>query len=646
MKRNVGLLVLITGALPQGGDAQMRDVGPLTGAVVTYSTTGVQGMTTYRLMFALEPGMNNVYAMAGDSDGHPLSFPPAFQVATPFGVDIGGVNPAFIQFNPQAEFDSWLTVGITDGSHPGAISASPGFDFSGWSPTSALGPLTNGAIFWMDPGSGPGGPPGIQICMAQLTVPAASAVRATALLQGRSGDGGRDWQAATSWQAAPATVEPPPPPPATGGGGSQWYECDVPDLNECISNPCANGATCLDSHNSTDIPHHAYRCACQAGFANGTCSVDWMDRVALYIGLCDQPNGNCDLEIDECMSRPCDTGFTCLDLSQDAVDPIPDAYVCEPVSLDPCFSNPCANEAVCAPASQSGVGNRQWLLQCSEGVPNIEFSAPTEHNELTVYDGNSVEAPRLLSCGGRCEDAERRGCNELCTTAQGTGSQVTLAYSRNSDPSIAGQLTANFTCEVPTAGSTTGRRTQGIPNLDKPGSISPSVCGTSYVVVAVQDANSPYAGMQTLQLSIELSRLQGNLYIVFGSPDSPMILPPAFQGSGAFGVDIGGINPGYFSVSLEAEIDSWLTVGATDGSLGDQLSSVGVDFSQWTIDSGMTVINGGVFLMDPRTGPSGSVVVGQLTVPTGSNPAVTFGAQGQLANDPDNDWQCSGATWY
>ncbi len=609
-----------------------------------YSTTGISGMTTYRLMFSLVPGMENVYAMAGE-DSHPLSFPPAFQVAAPFGVDIGGVNPAFIDFNRQAEFDSWLTIGVTDGSNPGAISASPGFDFSGWSSSGALGPFPNAAIFWMDPDAGPGGRD--PICMGQVTVSTSSSPRATALLQGRSTAGQMDWQAALSWEADAAPVEPPAPPDATGGGtgGGHWEECDIPDLNECISNPCANGATCLDSHNSTEIPHHAYRCACQDGFANGTCAADWVDRVALYIGICDNPDGNCDLELDECMSRPCDTGYTCLDLSEDPVDPMPNEYVCEPVSLDPCVSNPCAHDAACAPASQSGVGNRQWLLQCSEGVPHVEFSASTEHNEITVYDGNSVESPRLLSCGGRCEESDGRACNEVCTTAQGTASQMTLAYSRSADKSIAGDLTANFTCEESPGGGTSGRRTQGIID-DLNGRISPSVCGTSYVVVSVQDANSPYAGMQTLQLSIELSRLQGNLYIVFGSVPAPMVLPPAFQGSGAFGVDIGGINPGYFSVSLEAEIDSWLTVGATDGSLGDSLSSVGIDWSEWTVDSGITVIDGGVFLMDPWAGPSGSVVVAQITVPTGSNPAITLGAQGHLADDPSNDWQCGGATWY
>ena len=181
-----------------------------------------------------------------------------------------------------------------------------------------------------------------------------------------------------------------------------------------------------------------------------------------------------------------------------------------------------------------------------------------------------MHAPRLLSCGGRCDNPERRGCNDLCSTAQGTGSQVTLAYSSRSDTANGGQITANYTCGTP-PGDHSGRRLQDYPLEAR---ILPTVCGTSYVVVSVQDATSPYAGLQTLQLSIDLGSLQENLYIVFGSEEAPMTLPPAFQAGAAFGVDIGGVDPTYFSVSLEAELDSWLTIGATDGSLGDQLSAV------------------------------------------------------------------------
>jgi hypothetical protein len=54
--------------------------------------------------------------------------PPRSETAVPFGANIGGVNPAFVSIKPDAAFDSWLSVGPTDGSAGGKIS-SIGVDF-------------------------------------------------------------------------------------------------------------------------------------------------------------------------------------------------------------------------------------------------------------------------------------------------------------------------------------------------------------------------------------------------------------------------------------------------------------------------------------------------------------------------------------
>ena len=43
----------------------------------------------------------------------------------PFGVDIGGTNPAFWTFSAASQFDSWLSVGTAE-SPAGAQAASPG----------------------------------------------------------------------------------------------------------------------------------------------------------------------------------------------------------------------------------------------------------------------------------------------------------------------------------------------------------------------------------------------------------------------------------------------------------------------------------------------------------------------------------------
>merc|ERR1712188_110988 len=148
----------------------------------------------------------NVYAMAGTGETA-MSFPPAYQVNTPFGADIGGVSPAFFAIANNAalgfaEFDSWLTIGVTDGSAAGAISASPGFDIaSAWTTSTGINEA-NAAIFFMDPstmGANAGADP---IVMAQMTVSAdtvAAGGTATARLQGRSSGGAEDWEYAATW---------------------------------------------------------------------------------------------------------------------------------------------------------------------------------------------------------------------------------------------------------------------------------------------------------------------------------------------------------------------------------------------------------------------------------------------------------------
>lgn len=167
------------------------------------ATGSVPGMTTLRLTITLSATQTNVYAMAGTATAVPLSFPPAYQVAAPFGTNIGGVNPAFFAIANNAalgfaEFDSWLTIGIIDGSAGTAISASPGFDISAWSETS---PIENddAAIFYMDPGTmGPNSASG-PIVMAQMTISATSGT-ASAKLQGRSaGDNTPDWEENVQW---------------------------------------------------------------------------------------------------------------------------------------------------------------------------------------------------------------------------------------------------------------------------------------------------------------------------------------------------------------------------------------------------------------------------------------------------------------
>ena len=94
--------------------------------------------------------------------------------------------------------------------------------------------------------------------------------------------------------------------------------CGV-DVNECSSNPCENDAICSDSTNNDDVSVHAYRCACAAGFANGACDYGFLAEFAQECAVLesdDHPgdpslSGNCDIDVDECASNPCQNGAVC-----------------------------------------------------------------------------------------------------------------------------------------------------------------------------------------------------------------------------------------------------------------------------------------------------------------------------------------------
>lgn len=157
---------------------------PISGAVspvvsvISFSEVG----TTYQLVLRLGDRAENIYTIYGEA-GHPLKMPPAYQVSrrcrlmfslraaqlldspaahwvkssllacdslqvpTPFGVDVGGVPPAFIDVSPASQYDSWLTVGVTDGSKASLVS-SIGFDFDAWTSTNGIS-NSNCAVFWM-----------------------------------------------------------------------------------------------------------------------------------------------------------------------------------------------------------------------------------------------------------------------------------------------------------------------------------------------------------------------------------------------------------------------------------------------------------------------------------------------------------------
>ena len=99
------------------------------------------------------------------------------------------------------------------------------------------------------------------------------------------------------------------------------------NIDECVVEPCKNGATCIDGSNN-------YTCNCVAGYTGFDCEInidDCAPAPCLNGGLCsDGVNSytcncnntgftgpNCELDIDECAVQPCKNNATCNNLNND-----------------------------------------------------------------------------------------------------------------------------------------------------------------------------------------------------------------------------------------------------------------------------------------------------------------------------------------
>uniref|UniRef100_A0A8C9EYG0 Crumbs cell polarity complex component 1 n=1 Tax=Pavo cristatus TaxID=9049 RepID=A0A8C9EYG0_PAVCR len=141
--------------------------------------------------------------------------------------------------------------------------------------------------------------------------------------------------------------------------GYQGKHCDL-EVNECVSDPCLNGATCLNLIGR-------YYCICPLGYTGKHCFkqpflcvmenyyTPFIHILNSLLTLSREPcanpapalspaGANCELEVDECQSRPCQNGATCRDAPAAFSCSCPPGYTgshCE-TDISECSSAPCA----------------------------------------------------------------------------------------------------------------------------------------------------------------------------------------------------------------------------------------------------------------------------------------------------------------
>ena len=166
-----------------------------------------------------------------------------------------------------------------------------------------------------------------------------------------------------------------------------------------------------------------------------------------------------------------------------------------------------------------------------------------------------------------------------------------------------------------------------------------SVCDLEYVCPKVTEITScgenGLSGYSTYRLSLIVKNpIVQNIYAIYGDDENspkPMIIPPAYQSVINFNSNIGGVLPAIINIDSDAQYDSWLTIGITDGNSNNEVMTVGIDFSTWSETSGIHTTNGAVFTIDPEINiiDSDEYIIAQITIPNDRSAELTLNAQGR-----------------
>ena len=157
-------------------------------------------------------------------------------------------------------------------------------------------------------------------------------------------------------------------------------------------------------------------------------------------------------------------------------------------------------------------------------------------------------------------------------------------------------------------------------------------CDRKYVCPHTKEIKSDILdGYTTYEVSLVLNEKypDGNIYAIYGDKNYPMVIPPAFQVEN-IGVNIGGTNPLINKNVPQDKYDSWLTIGIHNSNIVGKVSAIGIDFSDWNGNNGITVTDGAVFLIDPtvQLSKTNKYIIGQLTLKNSEDHVLNINVQG------------------
>eukprot|EP01052_Picozoa_sp_SAG31_P000048 SAG31_NODE_2_length_46263_cov_45.908043_18_plen_229_part_00 len=133
---------------------------------------------TYRVYISLSGDATHVTGVFG-SPRAPLVLPPAWQMGPPYGRTVAGIAHQIFDYNRNARFDSWLTIGTDDGSDEINLRVEPQARLlleNNWTSAQAL-TLSSGGIIWDSSSRLPHTDAMRRVLIAQLTTEASAGFR-------------------------------------------------------------------------------------------------------------------------------------------------------------------------------------------------------------------------------------------------------------------------------------------------------------------------------------------------------------------------------------------------------------------------------------------------------------------------------------
>ncbi|XP_065529895.1 sushi, nidogen and EGF-like domain-containing protein 1 isoform X4 [Lathamus discolor] len=210
--------------------------------------------------------------------------------------------------------------------------------------------------------------------------------------------------------------------------GFTGKRCHV-DVDECLSNPCQNGATCLNGAGN-------FSCMCPLGFRGANCETEELpceSKVCHNGGTCQAVNGtavcscqpgytgaDCQTELNECESSPCLNGGHCVDLVDNYTCMCLEPFVGQRCETDSsvCEDRSCRNRQTC-----NYIRPGRYICTCSPGYygNNCQYGGPRMPGACLSQPcqnaGSCLETEQGYFCecregytGQDCRDKLSEGC--------------------------------------------------------------------------------------------------------------------------------------------------------------------------------------------------------------------------------------------